>query len=47
MGRFSYKLSGKTLQISGARQAMATQVTELRSGRMVLHGRDQGIACER
>jgi serine protease Do len=47
VGVLTYRLSGKTLQISDAKQGMATQVEQLTSGKMVLHGREQSIACER
>lgn len=47
VGTLSYRISGKTLQFSGGAQAMAAQVAELTRARMVLHGREQSIACER
>jgi serine protease Do len=47
VGTLTYRLSGKTLQFSGAAQTMAAQVAELTRARMVLHGREQSIACER
>ena len=42
-----YKVSGKTLQISDAKNGMTVMIQELTAGKMVLHGRDQSIACER
>jgi len=42
-----YKVSGKTLQISDAKKGMTVMIQELTAGKMVLHGRDQSIACER
>jgi serine protease Do len=42
-----YKVSGKTLQISDAKKAMTVMIQELTARKMILHGRDQSIACER
>jgi hypothetical protein len=35
------------LQVSDAKQTRTTKIEELTSGKMVLHGPDQSIACER
>ena len=42
-----YKVSGKTLQFSDAKKGMTVMIQELTAGKMVLHGREQSIACER
>jgi serine protease Do len=47
VGTLNYRLSGKTLQVSDAKQTRTTKIEELTSGKMVLHGPDQSIACER
>jgi hypothetical protein len=43
----SYRVSGKTLQFSDAKQRMTVMIEELNARKMVLHGREQSIACER
>jgi serine protease Do len=43
----SYRVSGKTLQFSDAKQGVTVVIEELNDRKMVLHGRDQSIACER
>jgi serine protease Do len=47
VGTLNYRISGKTLQVSDAKQTRTTKIEELTSGKMVLHGPDQSIACER
>jgi hypothetical protein len=42
-----YRISGKTLQLSDARQGVTIGIRELNAGKMVLHGSDRSIACER
>ena len=43
----NYGMSGKTLRISDARDAFTLAIEELTAGKMILHGRDKSIACER
>ena len=42
-----YRISGKALQLFDAKQGMAVTIQELNTRKMVLHGRDHSIACER
>lgn len=42
-----YRVSGKTLQLSDAGQGVTIAIRELNAGKMVLHGTDRSIACER
>ncbi|HEX6136302.1 MAG TPA: trypsin-like peptidase domain-containing protein [Casimicrobiaceae bacterium] len=42
-----YGVSGKSLQISDAKQAITLVIGELTAARMILQGRDRNIACER
>ena len=42
-----YGVSGKSLQISDAKQAMTLVIEELTAAKMILHGRDRSVACER
>jgi S1-C subfamily serine protease len=42
-----YGVSGKTLRLSNAKQGFALMIEELTSQKMILHGRDRNIACER
>ena len=42
-----YGVSGRTLQLSDAKQAFSLAIAELTSQKMILHGRERSIACER
>jgi hypothetical protein len=42
-----YRIAGKALQLFDAKQGMAVMIQELNTRKMVLHGRDHSIACER
>ena len=42
-----YGVSGRTLQLSDAKQAFSLAIAELTSRKMILHGRERSIACER
>ena len=43
----AYKVSGRVLQLSDANQGGSLAIEELNARKMVLHGRNQSIACER
>jgi hypothetical protein len=46
-GTLSYGISGKALQLFDAKQGMQFTIEELTARKMVLHGREKSIACER
>jgi hypothetical protein len=46
-GTLAYAISGKALQMTDARQGMQFTIEELTRGKMILHGREKSIACER
>jgi hypothetical protein len=46
-GTLAYAISGKTLQMTDAAQRLQFTIEELTRARMILHGRDKSIACER
>ena len=46
-GTLAYAISGKALQMTDAKQGMQFTIEELTRGRMILHGREKSIACER
>ena len=46
-GALSYGISGKALQLFDARRVLQFTIEELTARKMVLHGREQSIACER
>jgi S1-C subfamily serine protease len=43
----NYGVSGKTLQFSDAKQGYSLVIEELTARKLILHGRDKSIACER
>ena len=47
VANLKYRVSGKALQLSDAKQGGAATIEELNARKMVLHGRNQSIACER
>ncbi len=42
-----YGVSGKTLQIGDAKQAVSMAIEELTARKLILRGRERSIACER
>jgi len=46
-GTLAYAIAGKALQMTDAKQGMQFTIEELTRARMILHGRDKSIACER
>ena len=42
-----YGVSGKTLQMSDAKQSFSSVIEELTAQKLILHGRERSIACER
>jgi hypothetical protein len=42
-----YGVSGKSLQLSDAKQGVTLVIQELTERKMVIHGVDRSIACER
>ena len=42
-----YGVSGKTLQISDSKQSFSSVMEELTAQKLILHGRERSIACER